>query len=484
MKNIDFVFLHPPRNLEYLPLNVKKRSSYIMMPMGLFSMADLLDREGYSTRILNYPLEKYLNPDFSLAKYLKEATPKLIGIDLHWVLHSAGSLDVLKIVKKILPNSFTLLGGYTATYYAKEIMKNYEFIDGIIKGDAEKPLVQLVKNLNSLESIPNLIYRNDGKIYNNPITFVANEIDSLNFTRLHFLHHWNEYINYLYDIMHTPWPLEIARGCPFNCVNCGGSHITNKQYTHRKKVIFRSPSRVVEDIKRIVELSDIRGIFYGHGVYPGIEQYFMDIHELIRKENLDVHADLELWRIPVTEKFIYDFSRTYDLKKSMLWFSVRSFSQSYREKFHRLYGRIDNSFNFSNAQLERLIRLMNQYRIPLRLFWDVGNPKETGIDLLKSFLYALKLFIKNISPHTSTSFWSEPIIISPGCPIEMNSHHFGINLKNKTFKDYLTENRSSKMVIPPMDVKVNYNTEYLSSFGINLMNKVNTLLNLLSVITN
>ena len=483
MNNYDIVFIHPPRNLEYLSSNVKARSSYIMMPMGLFGMADLLNREGFNVKIVNYPLEVHLNPDFSIIKYLSRLNPKIVGVDLHWVLHSAGSLDILKLVKNHLPECFTLLGGYTATYYAQEIMNNYDFIDGIIQGDAEKPIIQLLRNLNSLEEVSNLIYRYNGRLHDNGISYVAEDIDDLNFAKVQFLDHWQEYIKYNYEIMHTPWPVEMARGCPFNCINCGGGAYSSKVINNRKNVIFRSPSRVVDDIKELMEVSEIKGVFYGHGVYPGTEKYFMKIHELLRQESLDIHADLEIWRLPVSEEFLLDFAQTYNLEKSMIWFSVRSFSETYRNKFDKLYGSLDSSFDFSNQELEHLMDLMNKYQIPLRFFWDVGNPLETGIDLLKSFLYSIKLLITQSSSYSKVSFWSEPIIISPGCLNERFSEFFGIDMESKSFEDYVGMNRTSKMRFPPIDVSVNYETNYLPKLGINVMNKINAFVNLISVLT-
>ena len=63
-------------------------------------------------------------------------------------------------------------------------MKNHEYIDGIIRGDAELPIVELLRNLTSLERVPNLIYRQNGKIKDNSITYVANELDSINFSKI------------------------------------------------------------------------------------------------------------------------------------------------------------------------------------------------------------------------------------------------------------------------------------------------------------
>ncbi|MBD3230575.1 MAG: hypothetical protein GF329_20515 [Candidatus Lokiarchaeota archaeon] len=484
MKNFDMIFVHPPRNFEYLLSNIKVRSAYVMMPMGLLGLCDLLYRKGFSAKIINYPLEKILDLKFSLIKELKNVNFKVLGVDLHWVLHSAGGLDILRLVKKYFPNCFTLMGGYSATYFADEILSDHKYIDGIIQGDAEEPLVSLLKNLDSLDKVPNLIYRDEnGKIVNNKITYVAQELDSLNFAKVKYLDHWKEYINYNYEIMHFPWPVEMARGCIYNCVNCGGSSHSCKIISKRNNVVFRAPERVVDDLKDLMEVSDVKGIFYGHGLYPKTEDYFLEIQRLIREEKLDIHADLEIWRLPLSKKYARDFARTYNLEKSLLWFSVRSFSESYRKKYHEYFGNFDDAFNFSNKEIQELIDTTRLYDIPFRLFWDVGNPYETGLDLLFNVFTALKILVKNISKKDKVSMWSEPINISPGCPVELYSENFGVNMFVKSFKDYVELNRKSKMLLPPMDVTVNYRTNYLTRTGINLMNKAMTLINLISVIT-
>ncbi|MHA1231604.1 MAG: hypothetical protein ACTSPQ_13240, partial [Candidatus Helarchaeota archaeon] len=80
MKYFDIIFIHPPRNFEYFNRNIKVRSSYFMMPMGLFGLADLLDRNGFSVKIINYTLEKIIDENFSLLKHLKNLNFKIIGV--------------------------------------------------------------------------------------------------------------------------------------------------------------------------------------------------------------------------------------------------------------------------------------------------------------------------------------------------------------------------------------------------------------------
>ncbi|MHA1231603.1 MAG: hypothetical protein ACTSPQ_13235 [Candidatus Helarchaeota archaeon] len=361
-------------------------------------------------------------------------------------------------------------------------MKEFDFIDGIIRGDAEIPLLKMLQNTNRLDEVPNLIYRANGKIIENKITYVADNLDDLKFSRIEFLDHWEFYTKYLYKIMHMAWPVEIARGCIYNCVNCGGGKLSNKIISNRHKLVLRSPDRVFDDIKEIMDKSVIKGVFYGHGVYPFTEKYFMKIHKLIRDEKIDMHADLEIWRMPISNKFMKDFAKTYNLEKSLLWFSVRSFSESYRKKFTKYFGKFDNAFDFSNKELEHLIHLAKSNNITLRLFWDAGNPYETGLDLFVNCITALKFLIKNFPKTHKVGMWSEPIIITPGCPVELRRDLFGVKMFVNNFKDYMNFGKKSKMILPPFDVKVNFKTNYLTASGINLMNKLLMLINIASLI--
>ena len=86
--------------------------------MGIFGLADLLSREGFSVKIINYPLEFMIHSKFSVIKQIKKYNPKIIAVDLHWILHSYGALEILRVVKKAFPDCFTLLGGFTASFFA------------------------------------------------------------------------------------------------------------------------------------------------------------------------------------------------------------------------------------------------------------------------------------------------------------------------------------------------------------------------------
>ena len=69
-------------------------------------------------------------------------------------------MEIAKRVKAAFPSVFVLLGGFTDSFFHEEIMRNFDGVDGIIRGEAETPILELVKGLlqrkEGFFSVPNL----------------------------------------------------------------------------------------------------------------------------------------------------------------------------------------------------------------------------------------------------------------------------------------------------------------------------------------
>ncbi|MFX0011459.1 MAG: cobalamin-dependent protein, partial [Candidatus Hermodarchaeota archaeon] len=239
MKTYDVIFIHPPRQLELEQNKLLKsnRSKFIFIPMGVFAIADFLEREGFGVEIINYPLEQYLNPNWSLKDYLRTIDFKICGIDLHWIHNAHGAIEIARIVKEVHPNSKVVLGGFSASYFHDEILKYYGVIDGVIKGEAEVPLLEFAQKVDrnqSLESIPNLSFRTTSNhIKSNPITYIAKSLDDLNFTNTKILKSAKQYFECSRKIMGISFNVPIGRGCQFNCPFCGGGQRALQRVTGR-----------------------------------------------------------------------------------------------------------------------------------------------------------------------------------------------------------------------------------------------------------
>jgi hypothetical protein len=467
---VDVLLIHPTRTLDQK--RAHPRSLFMFLPMGLLAIADLLDREGISTKIINYPLEQALDRTFALAKVLKQIEFKICGIDLHWIMHSHGAMDIAKIVKQVNPNAKVVLGGYTATYYHDEILQYYPAIDGIIRGEGEIPFLQYCQATlrgRSLDSVPNLTYRDPTNyIKVNPLTYVAEILDALNFTNISLLQNGSKYIEHSKKIMKMPFNLSIGRGCPFNCPYCGGGQTAQLLLTKREKILFRSPERVIDDLHTVVDTYKADAVFFGHGIYPNSFKYWESLFKLIRKEKLDLGADLEIWRLPFPKNMWHSFSKTFRHTNSSISICPQTLSPIAQYKVRTL---CDPTFNFSPDQIQNLIQNANLFQIVLRIWFTIGFPFQNFKDLLTDYLFTLKQAMKHGSTKPNfITVMNDLVHISPASPAFETPDRFQIKLLFKTFRQNAEMFKRTKYRLGGWNSVINYRTINSSTLALRIWN--------------
>ncbi|MFW9969056.1 MAG: cobalamin-dependent protein [Candidatus Odinarchaeota archaeon] len=484
MIEYDIIFIHPPKIIES---NLNKRTksnrgSYIFIPMGIFAMADLLEKEGFGVQIVNYPLEQYLNPSWELKDYLKTIDFDICGIDLHWIHNASGAIEVAKMVKDVNPNVKVILGGFSASYYHNQILNYYTSIDGIIRGEAEIPLLKYIQSMKQhqfLDSVPNLTYRDSSKhIKVNSLSYTAKTLDNLNFTNMVLLKNAKKYFEHSRKIMGISYNLPIGRGCPFNCPFCAGGQRAQQKLTGRNEVILRNQEKVLEDISKMVDDYNIPSVFFGHGIYPGNHKYWIKLFDVIQKEKLDLGADIEIWRLPFRKNLWRLFYKTFERSYSSISVSPRTISDHVQQKIAKI---CDPTFRFPKNQINDLIKNANLFQRTLRIWLTIGYPFQTRLDILRDFIFVLKSSLKygksNSKPIT---IMNEPYYIFPGSPAHQSPKKFGIKLKYNSFPEVVEAFKRSKL--SHFYNVINYDTKNLSGTSIGMMNmlfflsSINTLL--------
>lgn len=470
MKSYDILFIHPTRTLQ--KGRTSPRSLFMFLPMGLFAIADLCEQEGFSTKIINYPLEQALDRNFDLKRCLKQLDFKICGIDLHWINHSHGAIEIAKIVRDVNPNANIVLGGYTATYYHDEILKYYPSIDGIIRGEGEIPFLKYCQSFlqgQSLDSVPNLSYRDSTKhIKINPQTYLAKTLDNLNFTNFSLLQNGSKYITQIKDLMRIPTNLFIGRGCPFNCPYCGGGHNAQLLINKRNKILLRSPEKVIDDLHDIVDTYKADAIFLGHGLYPGTYNYFETLFKLIRQEKFDLGCDSEIWRLPFPQKMWYLYSKTFRHEDSSISICPQTLSVRAQQKIRAI---CDPTFNFPLNQIQDLIRNANLFRIVLRIWFTIGFPFQNFKDLLTDYLFTLKTAIKHSSMKPNyITVMNDLTHASPASPVFETPDRFKVKLLFKTFRQNLEMFKRTKYRIGGWNAVINYRTAHSSTLAIRIWN--------------
>lgn len=485
LKSYDVLLIHPPRTLKpKYGKNAKfVRSAFIFIPMGVFAIADSLEKEGFGVKIINIPLEQYLDRNWELVDYLKNINFNVVGIDLHWIHNAYGAIEIAKNVKEINPNAKVVLGGFSASYYHDQILKYYRSIDGVIRGEGEIPFLKYVQNMGQnqhLEAVPNLSYRDSSNhIKVNSLSYTAKSLDDLNFTNTSLLKNAKQYFECSRRMMGISFNLPVGRGCPFNCPFCGGGERAQKRITGRKNVLLRSPERVVEDISNIVNNYKISSVFFGHGTYPGNLKYWKKLFALIQKEKLDIGGDLEIWRLPFPKDMWKTFHKTFPRKHSSISISPRTLSAKVQQQIANI---CDPTFKFPKNQINDLIKNAILFQRTLRIWLTVGFPFQTHLDTQRDFMFALKCLLKfgksNSKPIT---IMNELYHIFPGSPAHTIPEKFGITLKHNSFSQILEFFKQRKMSF--FYNAVNYDTKVFTGTSIRNANMLLTLSTALNSLT-
>ncbi|GAG16055.1 unnamed protein product, partial [marine sediment metagenome] len=163
---VDLVLLHPPsvydfrrKAILYGPVSdlIPSSSMFEMYPIGFTSIAEYLESAGYRVRIVNLAVRMLEDDKFDAEAFIKRLKAPLFGIDLHWLVSSHGAIEVARIVKKCHPQSRVILGGFSSTYFYKELM-DYPEVDYVMRGDStEEPLRNLlgcIRNRVEPEAVP------------------------------------------------------------------------------------------------------------------------------------------------------------------------------------------------------------------------------------------------------------------------------------------------------------------------------------------
>ncbi|MEI3552134.1 MAG: cobalamin-dependent protein [Acutalibacteraceae bacterium] len=189
-------------------LFVAINAKYIHTNLAVRYMHELAKQNGYtSTEIAEYTINQRL-PQLLRELYLTKANHMIFSCYI-WNIDII--LDLCCQLKQVMPNIKLLLAGPEVSYNSTEIMEQYTFIDGIIRGEGEAALIPLLKHLQSgtpAASVPSFTYRIGQHIAE------TEQASPISLSQLPFPYPdlEKEKGRILY--------FECSRGCPFQCGYC------------------------------------------------------------------------------------------------------------------------------------------------------------------------------------------------------------------------------------------------------------------------
>jgi radical SAM superfamily enzyme YgiQ (UPF0313 family) len=357
------------------------------------------------------------------------------------------------LCKKLHPEALVVLGGLTSTVFHEEIVRKYEFVDAVIRGEAEKPFLSLLRALDAhqeLDGVPNLTFRKDGgEIKIVPLMAPTADLDEFEFSRLDLL----EPKGAIFGPGLPPhWSIPICRGCVHNCVGCGGSAYSYRTYLGRGKPAFRSPEKIVQDIRKLSE-QGVERIFLFQDPRMGGRDYWIRLLAALQNEkNKLAQLTMEVFG-PASEEYIRELS------KIRVPLVLTMSPESLVDRVRRPYGR-----NYTNAEIFRTIRTCQKYGVPIGIFSMIALPGDTRKTVRENWDVWEQICSTNEENEgkASAHFAFGPmILLDPGSPgFDLPARH-GYRLRFKSLEDYY-----QAMSLPSWHQWISYETTSLDRASI------------------
>lgn len=462
----DLILLHAPsvydfrkKAILYGPVSdlIPSTTAFEMYPIGFASIADYLERNGHHVRIVNLAVRMLNDKKFDVEAAIRRLEAPLFGIDLHWLLHSHGAIEIAKLVKKYHPRSKLVFGGLSSSYFFRELMQ-YPEIDYVMRGDStEEPLRQLIACLKSgaePESVPNLVWRDkQGTVRENAFGNVPAQLNNVfidyyaNCVRS--VIKYRDLASYLPFKNWRKYPITAVltcRGCTKSCVICGGSSAAFRNFYNRNNPAYRPPEAIARDVKQISRFSG-GPIFVLGDLRQAGEDYANKILDILKSSGIKNQIIMELFT-PASREFLQR------MKNTSPNFCLEISPESHDTAVMKASGR-----NYTHEGLEQTIDdAMNAGCGRLDIYFMIGVPKQTEQSVYDTitfceYLYQkykgdkrLALFIAPLSP-----------FLDPGSLGFENPERYGYRVFYKT----VAEHRQA-LLSPSWKYSLNYETEWLN----------------------
>ncbi len=384
---------------------VKNGLGFITPPLNLMYLASSLEDASFSVEIIDDDL---LQMGYEkVSEKMAKVNPQIVAITATTSTVKT-AIKYMKSIKKLLPNSLSVIGGPHPTFMPLEVLKD-SVIDVVVMGEGEETLVDLAsnyidKNNYDLENIRGIAYPHHENVKFTQPRPLIKDLDSLPLPARHLIPFDSYGVS-----KDQSGGMITSRGCVFSCGYCSSSLIMGKKFR------ARSPQNVVDEMEELVYQYKIRDIAFMDDTFLLNKRRARDIAQEIEDRNLDV-SFVASSRVDMVDSSLLKKLKTSGM--STLYYGVESGSQrvlDIMKKGITLKQAEDAVVSAKNAGLKVLTSFI------------LGYPGETEEDINKTINFSIKL-----NPDYSQYSILTPF---PGTPIYYELHNEGL-ISTRNWDEY------------------------------------------------
>jgi len=236
---------------------IKHRSDkFLQYPIFLAYSASQLIQAGHSVNYIDSVIK-----DLDLPQTI--AAAKDVNPDVIFMETTTPSIDSdyqnLTALKEAT-GAKIIVGGPHATYFHTEVLAECPAIDVVIRHEFDTKIAGVVSNLDNLNSITGISYRNGSAVVDNGDGELCHDLDALPFPDRDLIP-WDWYLEAWYT--RRPFMnMMTSRGCPYHCAFCLWPQ---SMYGHQQR--FRSLDNVISEIQQLVNRYGLKEINIDDGTF-------------------------------------------------------------------------------------------------------------------------------------------------------------------------------------------------------------------------
>jgi radical SAM superfamily enzyme YgiQ (UPF0313 family) len=370
MKSHRALFIVPPTGLFYrddrCQVSLKGVSNSPRPPINLAYMAAILEKNGFSCQIKDYPVEGGTWKD--LGEDIRGFSPTLLIVytTITSVKHDLYSCH---LAKQIDPDIITIAKGGDTTVRPIERLEMCEHLDIAIVGEPEMTMLDIALE-KELKDIKGICYRKNSTLHRNKERPFLDNIDSLPFPSRHLLDQSRYIRPDTGEIMTT---IQTNRGCPAKCIYCLSTYVSGSSLR------LRSPENIADELEQCVNEHNIRNFFFRADTFTWEKDWVISVCREIIRRKLDIQ-----W-VANSRTNTVDEERLIWMKKAGCWlvsFGVESGSQYILDKTQK---------GITLEQSRNALRLARKCKLKTFLTYLIGMPWDNRETIMETFDFAREL---------------------------------------------------------------------------------------------